>query len=171
VQFQVPQFIEIEDKIVGPLTLKQFAYVALGTLLSFLLFFIFEIVLWLIVTGVIATVAIVLAFLKFNGRPLIITLLAALEYFWRPHFYVWKRVEEKETTLSIPDIKRIRKSEELKKPLESLWEKLNTTTQPIHMRESGSLSLFKKITGPIEQFEVQTKATGDRRVYKRIDYR
>ena len=26
-QFRVPQFIDIEDKVIGPLTLKQFAYV------------------------------------------------------------------------------------------------------------------------------------------------
>ena len=29
-QFQVPQFIEVEDKIVGPLTFKQFIYLAGG---------------------------------------------------------------------------------------------------------------------------------------------
>ena len=29
-QYQVPQFIEIEDKIFGPLTLKQFIYLAGG---------------------------------------------------------------------------------------------------------------------------------------------
>ncbi len=27
-EYQVPQFIEVEDKIIGPLTLKQFIYVA-----------------------------------------------------------------------------------------------------------------------------------------------
>ena len=27
-QFQVPQFIETEDKVVGPLTLRQFMYIA-----------------------------------------------------------------------------------------------------------------------------------------------
>ena len=27
-EYQVPQFIEVEDKIVGPLTLKQFIYIA-----------------------------------------------------------------------------------------------------------------------------------------------
>ncbi|TSC61742.1 MAG: SsrA-binding protein, partial [Parcubacteria group bacterium Athens0416_74] len=29
-QFQVPQFIEVEDKIVGPLTFKQFVFIAGG---------------------------------------------------------------------------------------------------------------------------------------------
>ncbi|MDP3880779.1 MAG: PrgI family protein [bacterium] len=168
-QFQVPQFIEIEDKIVGPLTLKQFAYVAVGALFSFLLFFVFEFLLWLIFTAFIAFIAVSLGFLKYNGRPMIVMIFAALEYMWRPHFYVWKREDTQQTLPSLPEISRVRKSEEQKKPLENLWEKLNTTTQPIHMREKGGLNIFKK--EPVQQFEVQRKATGERRVYKRIDYR
>ena len=34
-RFQVPQFIEVEDKIFGPFTLKQFIYMAGGCGLSF----------------------------------------------------------------------------------------------------------------------------------------
>lgn len=36
-QFQVPQFIEVEDKIFGPLTFKQFVYIAGGVALMYLL--------------------------------------------------------------------------------------------------------------------------------------
>jgi len=36
-QFQVPQFIEVEDKIFGPLTFKQFVYMAGGAGLAYLL--------------------------------------------------------------------------------------------------------------------------------------
>ena len=36
-QFKVPQFIDMEDKIVGPLTLKQFAYILGAGGFSFLL--------------------------------------------------------------------------------------------------------------------------------------
>jgi len=37
-RFQVPQFIEIESKIFGPLTFKQFIYLAGGAGLSFLFY-------------------------------------------------------------------------------------------------------------------------------------
>ena len=37
-RFQVPQFIEVEDKIFGPMTLKQFIYMAGGAGLSFLIY-------------------------------------------------------------------------------------------------------------------------------------
>ena len=36
-QFQVPQFIEVEDKIFGPLTFKQFVYVLGGAGACYLL--------------------------------------------------------------------------------------------------------------------------------------
>jgi hypothetical protein len=36
--YQVPQFIEIEDKIFGPLTLKQFIYLAGGVGLCLIFF-------------------------------------------------------------------------------------------------------------------------------------
>ena len=36
-QFNVPQFIDIEDKIIGPLTLKQFLFLVAGAGLLFVL--------------------------------------------------------------------------------------------------------------------------------------
>jgi len=37
--FVLPQFIDMEAKIVGPLTLKQFGFVGVGTTISFLILF------------------------------------------------------------------------------------------------------------------------------------
>ena len=37
-QFQVPQGIDMEDKIVGPLTLIQFLYLLVGGVIDYLLF-------------------------------------------------------------------------------------------------------------------------------------
>jgi hypothetical protein len=57
-QFQVPQFIETEDKIIGPLTLKQFFYVAAAALVSFSLFFVLATWLWLLITIILGGVAV-----------------------------------------------------------------------------------------------------------------
>ncbi|MEZ4156626.1 MAG: PrgI family protein [Candidatus Paceibacterota bacterium] len=170
-QFQVPQFIEIEDKIVGPLTLKQFIYIAIAALASFLFFFLFELWLWLIITVVVGTLASSFAFIKVNGRPFIILLVSAVKFTWQPKFYIWKKEETKELLPNLPDIKVVREKEAQIKPLENLWDKLNTTTQPIKLREKGGLKIFNRIKEPVEQFEVQRKLTGERRVYKRVDYR
>lgn len=89
-QFQVPQFLDIEDRIFGPLTLKQFLYLAGAGAVSFVTYFAFEPWLWAVTTGVAALIAVALAFLKFNGRPAIFYLIAALKYAWRPKMYLWR---------------------------------------------------------------------------------
>lgn len=89
-QFQVPQFLDVEDKIFGPLTLKQFLYMAGGGALSFILFFVFETWLWIAVTAVFAVIAVALAFGKYNGRPIIHMLIAAFQFAWQPKLYLWQ---------------------------------------------------------------------------------
>ena len=74
-RFQVPQFIEIEDKIFGPLTLKQFIYLAGGGGISFVIYSIIPyiiVALFFIVPVMIFSVA--LAFYKINGKPFIFIL-------------------------------------------------------------------------------------------------
>lgn len=94
-QFQVPQFIETESKIVGPLTLKQFLYLAVAGLASFLLFFVLKFLIWIMLTIVLGVIAIAFAFLKFNGRPLPLILKSAFLYYWNPRLYLWQREEGK----------------------------------------------------------------------------
>lgn len=93
-QFQVPQFIEIEDKIIGPLTLKQFLYLAGGGALLFILFFFLEFFLWFIVALVVVPFVLALSFLKINGRPFIYFLTAMIGFIFKPKLYLWKKKEE-----------------------------------------------------------------------------
>ncbi len=89
-RYQVPQFIEIEDKIFGPLTLKQFVYLAGGGGLC-LIFFTF-LPLWATVILAIPVLAFAggLAFYEVNGRPLIVALEHATSYFLGSKLYLWK---------------------------------------------------------------------------------
>ena len=69
-QFQIPQFIEVEAKIVGPLTLKQFMYLAAAGGISFASFFIFQTLLFVLITMFVGIIGIALAFIRYNGQPL-----------------------------------------------------------------------------------------------------
>ncbi len=89
-QFSVPQFIEIEDKIIGPLTLKQFLYLAGGAGLVFLLWYILKLWLFLIVAIPVLTLSFSLAFLKINGRPFANFLGSMINYLLKPRTYIWK---------------------------------------------------------------------------------
>src|SRR3989344_4411769 len=88
--FQVPQFIEIEDKIFGPLTFKQFVYVAGGAGAAFICYTILS----QFLPGVIATaLAVAFAFYKINEPPLVYTMQAAIQSALRGKLYRWKKDE------------------------------------------------------------------------------
>jgi len=94
-KFQVPQFIEIEDKIFGPLTLKQFIYLAGGGGISFVIYSIIPylvVALFFIIPVMLFSVA--LAFYKINGKPFIFILESAVKYTWSTKLYLWQKKEK-----------------------------------------------------------------------------
>jgi cellulose synthase/poly-beta-1,6-N-acetylglucosamine synthase-like glycosyltransferase len=94
-RFQVPQFIEVEDKIFGPLTIKQFIYLVGGAGLSFLVYsLIGNIYLSLIFILPIVVFAVALAFYKINNKPFINVVEAAFKYFFGEKLYIWKKVDK-----------------------------------------------------------------------------
>lgn len=91
---QVPQFIDIEDRIVGPLTLKQFGYIAGGTILVGIFYTLFKFYIVVIFAIPIMTLSLALAFFQINGRPFVYYLMAFLGYGIKQHIYVWKKPME-----------------------------------------------------------------------------
>lgn len=97
-QFQVPQFIEVEDKIFGPLTFKQFIYVAGALGVSFVIFSYLPFFIAVLIIIPVAALGFALAFYKMNGRPFILTLEALFKYSLNKKLYIWKRGEKKPGT-------------------------------------------------------------------------
>lgn len=94
-QFQVPQFIEVEDKIFGPLTFKQFIYVAGGAGAVYLLWRVLPIYLaGPLILGV-GGLAASLAFLQWNGRPFILALENGFYYLVSSKLYLWNNEQKK----------------------------------------------------------------------------
>lgn len=94
-RYQVPQFIEVEDKIIGPLTFKQFAYVMGGAGVCFIIYkvvhpFMLGLPFMLIAGGISAS----FAFYKVNNRPLIDVLEAAFKYMLTKRLYIWQKVDK-----------------------------------------------------------------------------
>lgn len=88
-QYQVPQFIDIEDRIIGPLTLKQFIYLAFAAAILFVFWFLFKFYIWIIVALPVTAAALAFAFVKINDRPFIYFFLAAVFYFMKPKLYIF----------------------------------------------------------------------------------
>lgn len=93
-KFQVPQFIEVEDKIFGPFTLKQFIYLAGAAGFFAMLYTLLPFSLALFITIPVATLGVGLAFYKINDRPLIRVLEAMFYYFLSNKLYLWRKEQK-----------------------------------------------------------------------------
>ena len=93
-QFQVPQFIEVEDKIFGPLTFKQFVYIAGGAGAAYLLWRILPLFLSAPLILGIGGLAAALAFFQYNGRPFILALEHGFYYILKTKLYLWNNEQK-----------------------------------------------------------------------------
>ena len=95
-QFQVPQFIEIEDRIFGPLTLRQSLYTGggIGAGIMLYIYIPYKMIAIFLAIPVIAF-SLALAFYQVNGKSLVNTIENAIYYFFKNKLYIWRRVDKK----------------------------------------------------------------------------
>ncbi|MBU1036818.1 PrgI family protein [Patescibacteria group bacterium] len=146
-QFTVPQFIEVEDKIIGPITVRQFIIMIIGGLFMFLEYKLSDFVLFLILAIPTFVIFGTFAFLKINGMPFQYFVLNVVETLKKPKIRVWLK------EIITPTVKKKNKEEH---PIESLpIEKpltksrisdisLIVDTGGIYKGESPTASEFKK---------------------------
>lgn len=94
-QFKVPQFLEIEDKIFGPFTFKEFVYLVGGAGLCYILFKLLGIWLGAIPILAVAGLSAALTFYHPNGKPFINMIEAGIKYALQSKLYIWKKHEIK----------------------------------------------------------------------------
>jgi hypothetical protein len=105
-RYQVPQFIEVEDKIFGSISLKQFIYLAGGGGLSFVIFrFLPSIVYSFIPIVIIMSFSAALAFYKVNNKPFINVVEAAFKYYVSAKLFIWKKVPSKKADNPVQEAK------------------------------------------------------------------
>ena len=102
-QFIVPQFIEVEDKILGPITTRQFIILLISGIVVFLsfrygdlTFFIFSLIFF-------GFGGLVIAFVKVNGQSFHYFMLNMIQTLRRPSRRVWHK------TLSKKELNMLRK--------------------------------------------------------------
>ncbi len=92
-RFEVPQFIEIEDKIIGPLTWKQFVYLAGGAGVLIILYFMLPFIFFVMIGLPFGALSASLAFHKINNRPFSVFLESFLGYATKAKLYLWRKDE------------------------------------------------------------------------------
>lgn len=94
-QYHVPQFLEVEDKIFGQLTFKQFLYIFGGLGLAYLAYTYLKIYLSIPIIGAAIAFSFCLAFIKVNNKPFIFVVDAFTRYVLSPRLYIWKKIPKK----------------------------------------------------------------------------
>ena len=92
-KFQVPQFVEVEDKLFWHLTLKQFIYVAGGGGLSVMLYIWLPFWIAIFFIAPVVGFALALAFYRYNDRPFIFMVESAVKFLFNSKLYIWKKEE------------------------------------------------------------------------------
>lgn len=87
-QYKIPQNVRREDKIVGPLTLKQLIYLGIGGGLTYAVYTIlarnYFIEVWLLPTAFLGLTTLAITFLKINGIPFSKWMMLGVEYMYNP---------------------------------------------------------------------------------------
>jgi len=91
-QFKVPQFIDVEDKIFGPFTFKQFGYLLGAGGFAFVIWTLIPIkIIAIILIVPVSGLFLALAFVKINNRPFVDFLENSIRYFTGAKIYTWKQ--------------------------------------------------------------------------------
>lgn len=92
-RYQVPQFIEVEDKIIGPFTIKQFVYLVGGGFMCYLSYTYLPFIIAIVFIAILGPLSAALAFYKINNKPFIDVLEAAFLFYTKNNLYIWKKEE------------------------------------------------------------------------------
>ena len=94
-QFTVPQFIDVEDKIIGPIVARQFIILLVGFILIGVGYKIFDFSLFLTVGVIILIISGTFAFARINGRPFHLFVLNVFQTVKRPSLRIWNNLTHK----------------------------------------------------------------------------
>ncbi len=90
-QFVIPQFIDNEDHVIGPITTRQFLIMLAAGFLVFVTYKLLYFNYFLALSAVWLIMGVTLAFGRPNGRPFHFFLLNLIQTFRRPALRVWKK--------------------------------------------------------------------------------
>lgn len=143
-QIIVPQFLDVEDKIIGPITVRQFIELMVAGLLIFIFYKIFDFSLFAVSSLLTLGIALVVAFIKINGQPFHFFLLNFFATLKSPKLKVWRK------QYSDSELIRIRDDNEIKKRLPK-----TIIRQPVTSSRLSELSLIVD-TGGVYRGEQET---------------
>jgi hypothetical protein len=113
--YNVPQFIDTEDKIVGPLTAKQLGWLFGAGAILLVLWNLLDFVSFLIAGFLTVAIFGAFAFYRPNGQSFLKFVISMVFFGVRPKIYVWKRDNQSKLTLKKIAVKKIESGEKIRK--------------------------------------------------------
>lgn len=165
-QYKVPQNVDIEDRVVGPLTLRQFLIILVTIGIILVLYFLFPGPLkffFFLLAIMIAAAGVAIAFTKYGDQNMETFLLSASRTFSSPRQRIWRKVAEPVQTMVSAEEKT---TEETVKAKKSLSEEKDDLGRLAELVDSGgflSVSQKDRVIGEIGKNElgVETEQVPD----------
>ena len=90
-QFTVPQFIDVEDKIFGPITVRQFIIMLVTALLIAVCYRVFDFSLFIVLGLFLFAIGSTFAFVKINGTAFHFFVLNLIQTLKKPRLRIWHK--------------------------------------------------------------------------------
>lgn len=103
-RFEVPQFINVEDKLFGPFTFKQSIYLVGGGGIIYLIYRLLPTFVVVFLALPIAAFTLALVFYKPNGRPFINMVESWILYMFTEKFYLWKQKDSSQRPQEVQEV-------------------------------------------------------------------
>jgi len=88
-QFAVPQFIEVEAKVIGPISVRQFIILLVTAGVMFVLYELLSLAVFILPGLLTLGVGLIFSFVKINSQPFHTFILSIVQTFKRPRLSVW----------------------------------------------------------------------------------
>ena len=95
--YEIPQFIGRENKLLGPLTVRQVLIMTVFIIALIVLYFTVGVndrILFFMLAVVVITSCILVVFVKYNGRPISLFLSSLFNSIFSPRVYKWRKVNK-----------------------------------------------------------------------------
>lgn len=94
-QFVVPQFIDVENKVLGPLSVRQFIIFLMIAGIIVVLNQLMDFFYWVFASIIVMCIGFLFAFVKINGRGFHYFLLSLFQTYRRPQLKVWQKDDQR----------------------------------------------------------------------------
>lgn len=165
-QYKVPQNVDIEDKVIGPLTLRQFMILLVTTAIILVLFFLLPGPLrffFFMLAILVGSAGVAIAFTKYGDQNMETFLMSAMRTFSAPRQRIWKKAIEPTQTMVTAEVKPAEEKPVEKKTLTAERDDLNKLAELVDSGGYVSVSQKDRVIGEIgkQELGVEPEAVTD----------